>query len=170
MNHLKLALRQLRLRPTLSFVVIVMLALGIGATTAMVSLYHQILVRPLPSPEPERLVNLSAPTRHLTTRIPISVAYGSDLARVREALVAAALASPHVDPQRAPVVLVTKLADFSVNFLLVFWARDYSEQGLATSEVYEEIHRRFREAGIEIPLPASRVIHTGAVPAGGEGE
>ncbi len=61
MNQLKLALRQLRLRPGLSFVVITMLALGIGATTAMFSLYHQILVRPLPVPEPERLVNLAAP-------------------------------------------------------------------------------------------------------------
>ena len=37
-----------------------MLALGIGATTAMFSLYHQILVRSLPVPEPERLVNLAA--------------------------------------------------------------------------------------------------------------
>ena len=61
MNHLKIALRQLRLRPTLSFVVIVMLALGIGATTAMFSIYRQILVRPLPAAEPERLVNLGAP-------------------------------------------------------------------------------------------------------------
>jgi predicted permease len=61
MYHLKLALRQLWLRPVLSIVVITMLALGIGATTAMFSLYHQILVRPLPVPEPERLVNLAAP-------------------------------------------------------------------------------------------------------------
>jgi hypothetical protein len=60
-NDLKLALRQLRLRPGLSFVVVVMLALGIGATTAMFSLYHQILLRPLPVPEPHRLVNLAAP-------------------------------------------------------------------------------------------------------------
>jgi hypothetical protein len=60
-NQLKLALRQLRLRPGLSFVVIIMLALGIGATTAMFSLYHQILVRTLPVSEPERLVNLAAP-------------------------------------------------------------------------------------------------------------
>ena len=37
-NQLKLAFRQLRLRPMLSFVVIVMLALGIGATTAMYSI------------------------------------------------------------------------------------------------------------------------------------
>ncbi|HEX5048820.1 MAG TPA: ADOP family duplicated permease [Gammaproteobacteria bacterium] len=61
MNQLKLAFRQLRLRPGLSAVVILMLALGIGATTAMFSLYHQILLRPLPLPEPERLVNLSTP-------------------------------------------------------------------------------------------------------------
>jgi putative ABC transport system permease protein len=58
LNH---ALRQLKLRPGLSLVVIVMLALGIGATTAMFSLYHQILLRPLPVPAPERLVNLGAP-------------------------------------------------------------------------------------------------------------
>ena len=61
MDQLKYALRQLRLRPGLSVVVIAMLALGIGATTAIFSLYHQILVRPLPAPEPERLVNLAAP-------------------------------------------------------------------------------------------------------------
>jgi putative ABC transport system permease protein len=60
-NLIEHALRQLRARPGLSFVVILMLALGIGATTAMFSLYHQILVRPLPVPEAERLVNLAAP-------------------------------------------------------------------------------------------------------------
>jgi predicted permease len=60
-NQLKLAFRQLKLRPGLSIVVILMLALGIGATTAMFSLYHQILVRPLPVPEPDRLVNLATP-------------------------------------------------------------------------------------------------------------
>jgi predicted permease len=61
MNAIRYALRQLRLRPGLSIVVILMLALGIGATTAMFSLYHQILVRPLPVPDPDRVVNLSAP-------------------------------------------------------------------------------------------------------------
>src|SRR5688572_28732777 len=61
MNHIKLALRQLKLRPGLSYVVITMLALGIGATTVMFSLYHQILLQPLPVPEPEKLVHLEAP-------------------------------------------------------------------------------------------------------------
>lgn len=61
MTHLKHAFRQVALRPALSVVVIVMLAVGIGATTAMFSLFHQLLVQPLPVPEPERLVNLGAP-------------------------------------------------------------------------------------------------------------
>ncbi len=61
MHLIRHALRQLRLRPALSAIVILMLALGIGATTAMFSLYEQILVRPLPVPGSERLVNLSAP-------------------------------------------------------------------------------------------------------------
>jgi len=39
----------------------VMLAVGLGATTAVYSVFHEILIRTLPVPEPERLVNLGAP-------------------------------------------------------------------------------------------------------------
>lgn len=45
MNHIEHSLRQLRLRPGLSFAMIAMLALGLGATTAIFSLFHEILVR-----------------------------------------------------------------------------------------------------------------------------
>jgi putative ABC transport system permease protein len=55
------AIRQLIRRPALSVVTTLMLALGLGATTAVFSLFHQILVRPLPVQEPQRLVNLRAP-------------------------------------------------------------------------------------------------------------
>ena len=58
MLQIKHALRQLILRPGLSLVVILMLALGLGVTTAVFSLFYQVLVQPLPVPEPHRLVNL----------------------------------------------------------------------------------------------------------------
>jgi len=61
MSNLKSAVRQLRKRPALATIVILTLALGIGANTAMFSLFHQVLMRPLPVPEPERLVILGAP-------------------------------------------------------------------------------------------------------------
>jgi small-conductance mechanosensitive channel len=41
----------------------------------------------------------------------------------------------------------------------MFWARDYAEQGLARSEVYEAVHDGLTAAGIEIPVPTRRLIH-----------
>jgi predicted permease len=61
MNRLKHALRQLLRRPGLSLAIVLMLSLGIGATTAMFSVFHQVLIQPLRVPEAHRLVNLGAP-------------------------------------------------------------------------------------------------------------
>ena len=61
MANLKLALRMLVKTPFVTLVAVVSLALGIGANSAIFSLFYQMLLRPLPVHEPERLVNLAAP-------------------------------------------------------------------------------------------------------------
>src|SRR5258707_9312136 len=61
MLNLKFALRTLFKTPFVTIVAIVSLALGIGANAAIFSLFNQMLLRPLPVPEPDRLVNLAAP-------------------------------------------------------------------------------------------------------------
>lgn len=53
-------LRGLLARPLLTLVAVASLALGIGVNTAIYSLYHQVVMRPLPVAAPERLVNLRA--------------------------------------------------------------------------------------------------------------
>jgi putative ABC transport system permease protein len=55
-NELRLATRTWAQTPVLAAVVIVTLALGIGATTTAFTLAYSVLVRPLPFPEHERLV------------------------------------------------------------------------------------------------------------------
>jgi predicted permease len=55
-QDLRFASRQLRKSPGVSLIVILTLALGIGATTAVFSLIEGILLRPLPFRDPERLV------------------------------------------------------------------------------------------------------------------
>src|SRR5262245_11311975 len=61
MLNLKFALRTLFKSPFVTIVAIVSLALGIGANAAIFSVFDQILLQPLPVPEPDRLVNLAAP-------------------------------------------------------------------------------------------------------------
>jgi predicted permease len=61
MMRLKLAFRTLFKTPFVTIVAVVSLALGIGANTAIFSLFNQMLLRPLPVAEPGRLVNLQAP-------------------------------------------------------------------------------------------------------------
>jgi predicted permease len=61
---LKQSLRQVLKQPGYTAIIVAMLAIGIGATTAIFALFHQVLVRPLPVPEPERLVNVGASFSH----------------------------------------------------------------------------------------------------------
>jgi hypothetical protein len=56
MNDLKFAFRQLLTKPGFTVVAVLTLALGIGACTAMFSLVHAVLLRPLPFRDSDRLV------------------------------------------------------------------------------------------------------------------
>ncbi len=53
---MKHALRSLAKSPGYTFVIVLTLALGIGANTAIFSFFHGILLRPLPFENPERIV------------------------------------------------------------------------------------------------------------------
>ena len=59
MQCLKFACRQVVLRPWLSAAVVFVLAVGISTTTAALSVFYQVVLRPIAAPEPERLVDLS---------------------------------------------------------------------------------------------------------------
>ena len=54
--ELRLAARALLRRPAFSGIVVLTLALGLGANTAIFSVVNAVLLKPLPYPEPERLV------------------------------------------------------------------------------------------------------------------
>src|ERR1700719_683127 len=69
LQHLKLAFRVLKNSPGYSLLVIVILALGIGANTAVFSVIDAVLLRQLPYGDPTRLVVLWEKNPQLGTSI-----------------------------------------------------------------------------------------------------
>lgn len=63
MDLLTAALRSLRAHPLFSGLVILLLALGIGANTAIFGVVHAVLLKPLPYPAPGELVLIRKPPR-----------------------------------------------------------------------------------------------------------
>jgi predicted permease len=61
MLSLKHAFRTLAKTPFVTALAVISLALGIGANAGIFSIFDQMLLRSLPVPEPQRLVNLGAP-------------------------------------------------------------------------------------------------------------
>jgi putative ABC transport system permease protein len=115
---LKYALRSLRRRPGFVTVVVLTLALGIGATTAIFSVVNGVILQPLPFEQPDRLVRLEGfPTDGDVEKVGASSSYpdyldlraGSPsfahLAAVRGWMVT--LTARGAEPQRLRTGLVT---------------------------------------------------------------
>jgi small-conductance mechanosensitive channel len=92
-------------------------------------------------------------------RIPVGVAYGSDISKVREALLAAGRENPNTLKDPAPSVFLDKFGDNSIDFQLVVWSSDMSARpSRYRSDLNFAIEQNFREAGIELPFP-QRDLH-----------
>ena len=92
-------------------------------------------------------------------RVPIGVAYGSDVSKVREALIAAARSDSRVLGDPPPNVFLKQFGESSIDFDLVVWSTEMSNRpSRFKSDLNFAIEQKLREAGIEIPFP-QRDIH-----------
>ncbi|MEJ2690140.1 MAG: mechanosensitive ion channel [Deltaproteobacteria bacterium] len=105
-----------------------------------------------------KIINESAPEPRFRIRVPVGVAYESDLDQVEDVLLRVALTNPAVVRDPAPRVRVRAFADSSVNFELLCWLEDPSFKGREIHNILKAIFKTFKQEGISIPFP-QRDVH-----------
>jgi small-conductance mechanosensitive channel len=97
--------------------------------------------------------------RRVRFRIPVGVAYGSDVNKVRDALLAVARENPHTLKEPAPSVFLEQFGDSSIDFKLIVWSSEMSDHpGRYRSDLNFAIAKKFHETGMEFPFP-QRDVH-----------
>ncbi|MGB3509371.1 MAG: mechanosensitive ion channel domain-containing protein [Microcoleaceae cyanobacterium] len=91
-------------------------------------------------------------------RVPIGVAYGSNIQLVRKAILEVAKSHPEVLLHPSPQLWFQQFADSSLNFDLFVWIREPRKQYKLKSELNYRIEANLRKYNITIPFP-QRDLH-----------
>ncbi|RMG67491.1 MAG: hypothetical protein D6722_13035 [Bacteroidetes bacterium] len=104
------------------------------------------------------VVNWNFNDRETRFHVGVGVAYGSDLDKVRRALIRAANSHGLVLKTPEPRVRFTEFGDSSLNFELLFWTNHTYAYEDIKSDLRFKIEAEFRRADIRIPFP-QRDLH-----------
>ncbi|WP_445476282.1 mechanosensitive ion channel family protein [Methanococcoides methylutens] len=120
----------------------------------------------------EAIINWSIDDPSVNWTIVIGISYDSDIDLARRLMIAEARKHPEVmsyedllkyksdaKPGDEVSVLVTELADFSVNLKLYVWVHDRSVAFDTGCELKEAIKKRFDAEGVEIPFPYRTIVY-----------
>ena len=132
-------------------------AIGLRSTKIR-TLDNQLLIIPNSDLCNTMLINQAFPDARSKGCINIGVAYGSDVERVKEILVATALEVETVLRDPAPEAYFAAFGESALSMSLFFWVEEYSQLFAVTDKINTLILRHFNESGIEIPFPTRTMI------------
>ncbi len=107
------------------------------------------------------VTNYNLPEQVIKVYIAVGVSYESDLEKVEKitAEVAKEIMKeiPGGVPELEPAVRYNAFADFSINFTVVLYAREFADQYFLKHAFIKRLHERYNREGIEIPFPIRMV-------------
>ena len=99
-----------------------------------------------------RVTNESGgPHEKYRIRVPVGVAYGSDIDQVREVLMQVAIETSEVCDDPEPRVRFRRFGNSSLDFELLCWVYNPEFRGRVLDILNTNIYKRFMKEGIEIP-------------------
>lgn len=133
-------------------------AIGARSTTVVTNDNIAIIV-PNSKFVTENVVNWNYTDPTVRFKVPVSVAYGTDVRLVERLLLEVGRENPEVLDEPEPGVRFLEFGDNGLNFELRAWNRSLTHRkGRLISALNFAIHEKFKEHGIEIPYP-QRDLH-----------
>ena len=110
------------------------------------------------------VINWSYSQNLVRLKVPVGVAYGSDLEKARELMLESAAVTKRVLKDPGPACILSGFGDNAVNLELRVWIND-PRNGIASvkSDLFWGIWQRFRDHGIIMPYP-QRDVHLKSIP------
>ncbi|MFQ6010047.1 MAG: mechanosensitive ion channel family protein, partial [Candidatus Aenigmatarchaeota archaeon] len=140
--------------------------LEVGTRSAKIKTFDNTIVT-IPNAELAKsiITNLSAPDSIIRVKLPISVAYGSNINQVKQLLEDVTKEDPAVvgDPQ--PAARFMKFGDFSLDFELMLWVDSLGKKLDTIHRINTSINDALEKAGIEIPFP-TRTLYNVMIDSG----
>lgn len=109
------------------------------------------------------ITNYSMPRHDILIKIPVGVAYDSDLQKVEEVTLDVARQvltqlNERLDKDRQPAVRFYNFGDSSIDFNVLLHSARFDNQFLLKHEFIKALTARYREEGIEIPFPIRTIV------------
>jgi small-conductance mechanosensitive channel len=138
----------------------------IGARSTLVRTLDQVsIIVPNSRLLESEVINWSIGNPVSRLRLPIGVAYGSDLEVVKRALLEATQSHIGVLSTPAPEVFFIGFGDSSLDFELMVWTAEPSKQLRLKSDLYFKVDQLLRQYNIEIPFPQRDLhVRSGSLP------
>lgn len=127
-------------------------------TTRAITIDDKVIVIPNHIFLTNNLYNWTQNGRLIIESVKVGVAYGSDVEKVKQLLIEAAVENSKVSKAKKPSVLFSNFGDSSLEFILRFSTTQSFISPVIKSELRFAIDKKFRENNIQIPFP-QRDIH-----------
>jgi MscS family membrane protein len=112
-----------------------------------------------------KVINESAPQRRRRVRVPIGIAYGTDIDTFEELAIGTALSESLVLDSPKPRARFRSFGESGLQYELLCWVNGPTRRRRAQHKLNRALYKALNEAGIEIPYPKRDVALTG--PNGG---
>ncbi|MEM3074816.1 MAG: mechanosensitive ion channel family protein [Candidatus Pacearchaeota archaeon] len=114
---------------------------------------NELIIIPNTKLADSQIQNVALPEPKSRVVVTFSVAYGSDIDKVKKLVLKEIKSIQHIEDDPEPIVRFVEMGQSSLNFKVYFFVDSFENRWIAIDEANTKIYNALNKAGITIPFP-----------------